>query len=636
MTEQVLEPVPAPAPTGAPLAPTPSAVATTTGWAVAVGVFLLATAVIPELETTTLPVKVAVLIVLGAAGLPMLAARAVGRSARRSASETWAARASVAFVAVSALAMALSLRPVLSAVGLYQQFDGWLFIVALAGCWALGTALNDVDRHLLESSIIAAAVVNAVMAIFEEFFDVSRIGLPQAYPSIVGLLGNPVFLCALLAGSLALLGTRFRQVPRQWWLPVALIGVGLGLGAERLGLVLAVVVAGFEVWDGFGAPGTGRVGPAVRAQQHRALGFAGLVIGGLLVGSLIGRLRAATGGALSHLASSTAQGTYGQRFGAWASALHAIAHRPLIGYGPGQFRSATSAYYSYAAWRIEPGSQFSDAHNIFLQYATTTGLLGLAALVVWLVFAFGHRRGRLVGFALILLVSELVEPVNAVITPLAFMALGAAALSMRDGAPPPGTRAPRWAGWTAVVCAALAAVPAVALVVGDAALNRSAAQFSVAQDQDALVSAGTANTLLSPWPEPATRLSLIHQYLALGHHHAQAADAIGWAKVALARDPTYSFLITNVANSEALSGHLNEASATARRALVPSPFWYPAMNILGTIAFVQHHDQLGRYWLRRSLHADPNQPYERRVLGGKCPPVAPGGNPFTHSLSCIP
>ena len=62
-----------------------------------------------------------------------------------------AARLALAFVVVALISTLNSVRPVLALVGLYNQFTGWLFILAMAGCWAIGTGLKAADRRLLES-----------------------------------------------------------------------------------------------------------------------------------------------------------------------------------------------------------------------------------------------------------------------------------------------------------------------------------------------------------------------------------------------------------------------------------------------------------------------------------------------------
>ena len=605
--------------------------ATPFGWAVAVGAFLALCAVLPELASSVNAPKAAVVLVLGAAGLPALVGRALGSPGwRRSATEPWAARAALAFVAAGALSTAFSTRPVLALVGLYNQFDGWLFMVVLVGCWALGTTLGRPDRHLLESSLIAAALVNTAAALLEQVVGLEHIGITTYNGQPTGLLGNPVYLGALLAATAALLGTRFVTDPRRWWLPTAAVAVGLGVGGERLPALAALAVAAVEVLFGWrrdrrpDGDGQGTVRGAL---------FAAVTVVGLLAGSLLGKIKGGLG-VTTHFAQSTATETYSQRFDAWSAALHAIAHRPLIGYGPGQFLSAATPYWTLADERTQPGSYFSDAHNLVIQYATTTGLLGAACLLAFVALALHRRRGRLVGFALVLLVIQLAEPVNIALTPVAFLALGAAALAPAQTPAAPWQR-PHWLGPVSVALAALAAVPAVLFLVGDAALTRAGSQYSVAQDAAALSSAGTAERFLAPWPQPASQLATIHLYQSLAGNQEEARQAAHWAQVAADREPGNGPLLLNLADMQLSAGQVDAARASATRALAWSPVYWAADNLLGAIAYHTESPAAADVYYRRSLAIEPDQPAIRRVLDGTCPPQLPGSHLAPGALQCL-
>ena len=100
---------------------------------------------------------------------------------------------------------------------------------------------------------------------------------------------------------------------------------------------------------------------------------------------------------------------------------------PLLGTGPGQFRAATSRLRTVAIARAEtPDRLYVDAHNLVVEFATTTGLLGLAALLAWLLLASRRASGPLLGFALAVLAAHLLEPQSVRTTPMALLALGAA------------------------------------------------------------------------------------------------------------------------------------------------------------------------------------------------------------------
>ncbi|MHB8318531.1 MAG: O-antigen ligase family protein [Acidimicrobiales bacterium] len=623
-----------------------------TGWLVAVGAFLLACLALPNLSTSVWPPKAAVLLIMGAAGVPLLIARAAGRGrSDRGATETWAARAAIAFIAAATVSTVGATRPVLATVGLYDQGTGLIFIVALAGCWAIGTGLRYLDRELLISALVGGAVLNAAVAILQQTIGLSRIGLfgYQGLPS--GLQGNPVFMGELLAASLALLGERFIKDVRRSWVPTLVISLGIGVGSERLPAIFAVLIVLAELllvarrrW----LSRSGRVDTALPGGATGAAGgFAGLVLGGILSGSTLSRLLNGVG-VVTHAATSTTAETFGQRLSAWSAALHAIAHKPLFGYGPGQFREATSSFFTMASEKNLVGT-FTDAHNFIVEYATTTGLIGVALLIAWIVLAVYGRRGRLLWFSGIILVSTFAEPLNVATTPLAFLALGAAAYEsfklhpIADGKKrwtvalsdriwakfgttkeseqkEPAPHASTLLRTAIFLMAVLAVFPAATLLVGDAALGRAYSEYQVAQNSAAIESATTANELLSPWPNAPLQFAQIYNYQALGGVRDAGVKEIHWNEVAVSRDPTDFATLTSLATSEYQNGRNAQAIADAKRALKYAPWYTPAMNILGYVYLATGQSSRGRMWLERSLKIQPGQRAIELELRGKCLP----------------
>src|SRR5205807_4236135 len=134
---------------------------------------------------------------------------------------------------------------------------------------------------------------------------------------------------------------------------------------------------------------------------------------------------------------------------------------------------------------------FFDAHNLVVEYLVTTGVVGGLLFVAWAGFAL-HAAGwqtALGGFAVLVLAVHLVEPQNAGLTPLAFLALGAA------GAVERGVVA-RGVSAVHVLAVPLALALAAVMLVGSwdfrqAALRRDLAASRFARDW------------LPPWPETA-------------------------------------------------------------------------------------------------------------------------------------
>ena len=221
-------------------------------------------------------------------------------------------------------------------------------------------------------------------------------------------LGNPIHLEALLLGGLAVVLGRACRSPIRWGAVLLLFGVGLEFTFERLALVILVLLVLYALYS-YGA--------------RRGATFA------LLVGVGYGIAYVGGGSGLgTRVASGTSETTFGLRLRVWLQGAHYLLHHPLLGAGPGQLRTAvdSTATLSFNQ-HVLAGRVVADGHDIFVEVAVTTGLLGLACFLVWL---FGTARSAarcgFLGFAGAMVAVELVEPLNLAILPLAFLALGAA------------------------------------------------------------------------------------------------------------------------------------------------------------------------------------------------------------------
>jgi O-antigen ligase len=608
-----------------------------------IGIFVLIVADLPGLSYSVWAPKMAVLLMLGAAGLPILVLRA--RTGRRSPIGP-PAIAALVFVAVAVAATAVSPAVLSAVVGLYNQGTGLVFVVALAGVWALGTVIDDAGRPVLEVAIVAGAAVNAIVAMLQ-----MAGAMPGAIPTqgthASGLLGNPVFLGAVCVAALALLGGRFVDDPHKWVAPVVLVAVGIGASSERLpalmmlGVLMAELVV--AVYRQHGEP----------VRLARRAWFCGVTVMAWLIGSILwplghgkGLLGAFTSGggagAVGYTAQSTAQSTFGDRIGIWKVAATAVGHRPILGYGPGQFRDATSGLMPLSLVRSIGATLFSDAHNLFIEYATTTGLLGLGSLVVWLVLAARHRRGRLLLAAALLLLTGLAEPQNVVMTPLMFLALGAASL----GAPVSGrrlwtirgtldgrvTQEPRGAtsgpavpggraGRVAVLgCAVAAAVAGLALVVGDVQYARASNLSSIGSQTAAIRVATSADQELFMWPRVPELMAKAELARHFGITPAAGAVAATYAREAVRRDPTDAGPWFWLANIQFDAGDVAGARRSALAGLRLRPLDTSFLNIMGLTDRLQGDRVGAHYWLERSLAVDPHQKTIRDLATLGCVP----------------
>jgi len=524
--------------------------------------------------------RAALLLVLLAFGLPQLI-RLLRSDARR------AALAGLAFLVVAAVATGLSAQPVLSLLGLYDWGTGLLFVAVLIGAWALGTSLDAGAVPSVEGALIAGVLVNAVVALVQGAFALDTVPFTRYEGRAAGLLGNPIYLGTLMVGGLALVLPRVKNNPVRWGAATTLVAAAAQLSGSRFALGLALVAAVVTLVRG------GR--PALLA--------AGAVGVGLLLGVGIGAAGGATTGAGRVEAGGGTVNTAG-RVHAWASAGHAIVDHPVLGSGPGRFRAATSRYRDLALVHAEGGDRlFVDAHNVFVEYATTTGILGVTAFAIWLALVCRRAKGPLLGFALLVLAMHLVEPQFVGTTPLAFLALGTAG---RVAVAP--VRQMATALIAVLVLAAL--ISAGRLLYGDFELHQAILDSRAAP-------AKAAVGALPPWPEPASVAGRVALYRSITTHAPDArTETLRWARLATRRDDTDPAAWSSLAEAQLYFGDAPAAERTFREALRWDPWSVRALNGLANALLAAGDRQAARAALERSLTADPTQKKARAELRG--------------------
>ena len=150
----------------------------------------------------------------------------------------------------------------------------------------------------------------------------------------------------------------------------------------------------------------------------------------------------------------------------------ASAERPLLGWGPG---TTQVAYLTRAtpADIEEATRRWADAHNLFLETAVTSGILGLIPLVALFVLLVGRawragpERAWSLGAAAALGAYAMVEPLNLVLTPLLFLFAAMAAGLRRPGARRGRASEPREACGSAVgIVLSLSLVVSLTMIAG--------------------------------------------------------------------------------------------------------------------------------------------------------------------------
>ena len=457
------------------------------------------------------------------------------------------------FLGLATVSTVTSGSVVVALTGAPNWGTGLLFVAAVAGAWALGAAATDERRRQVLLAVVAAAVVNAVVA----WLQARNLVTPalESPQRSFGLMGNPVHLGALAAGAVWLVGERFgRGRGRAGWLAALVVVAGAAqLSGGRAAVGLAVAGAGLAT---------------VRAGVRRGAAIVVATVAALSLAPAWADAGAVSGSSRALGSEATAQ--VDLRWTVWGIALDAALERPVQGWGPGRFQAATSPRTT--ATMSEGGvSIWKDAHNWVVEYAVTTGFVGLGLLGAWLATAGAYSRGPLAVFAALLGLFLLVEPQSVAVTPLALLALGAAA---REPAPvpPPGRAWPL----TAAAGVAVGAAAAGSLLAGEAFLRQGQLDTSVRPYER-----GAA--LLPPWADISRLGGRIQSYAALRSPPLQRR-ALAFARDATRRDPDDPLTWTYLGQLELAWGSDDGARRALARARERNPWLGEALGASADLA----------------------------------------------------
>jgi len=540
---------------------------------------LLPVAISPVVYSYTFTPKLALLLLVAAAGIPRLVALSLRGDHAAS------ARAALAFLVVALAASLHSPARLLAFFGSYGWGTGWLFWCAATGAFAIGASLGDRGRELVARGLLVGAGVNAVVEVFQEALRLNSpvVGLYQGTQAD-GLMGNPIYLESILVGALALTLVRATQRSPAWLALATLLSAGLELSGERYAIVLLALFAVYAL--------------AV-VRSRRALAF--------VVATGVGYGAAYLG--TSHLlhARITASVASNPRVLLWKTLARAIGHQILLGFGPGGTMAAQTRYSSLAlARKLEVGTYFADAHDVFVEVLVTTGVLGLVAFLAFGVAALRHARGPLLGFAVLAVAVELVEPLNVGVTPLVFLALGAAAGAGTVRPVAHGHRGELAVRAVLVVCAVAAAA---ALLVGDYELNQGILDYNYSQAQ-------SGAQILRVWAQPAVLAANVadNRSIAFSDPSHWLPITRHWRAVAVQREPTNTQLWEELADSDVAVGHDSRAIAEYHEALTLGPFDTDALLYFGRLELQLGHRARAVELLRQASSTAPHDLSVARAL----------------------
>ncbi len=580
--------------------------------------FLVLVAFLPDTNSVFWPPKAALLLLLIPLGLPRLVWLA-GSSAPAGRAARAPARAALAFLTVAGLSTLLADNHTTAVFGLYLWGNGLLFVGALVSAWAIGASLNDGDRRLVTHAILAGLAVNVAIALLQMVTDLSAFDLTRFDGRSPGIQGNPVHLGALVAAGIVLALPWQGRMLLPWLGLIYAMAAAVEVSGSRSAIVAMVVAVGAAAL----ARKTGR-----RLGLRRGLMVVLAIAMGLTAGAGLSRW----GGGVSvseRVTATDGGGGVTPRMSMWWASRHAVADHPMVGSGPGTYREATSRYRTIRVARAFGADlYFTDAHNLIVEYATTTGLLGLASLLAWLLWAWRRSAGPLRLFALGLFIAGLVEPQSPGTTPMLFLALGMALTpsvsdeptdaTLPPSDPAPERRTTRFARprvTAASMRSATSAVLAVPAITAGAIFINGEYHFEKASHGLSRSDAEEAMDTLPAWSYPATVRAIVESIRGNAEGGAaKQATAERWFREAVRRDPTDPALWLQLGDFLVERKEYDGAGAAYLTALKHNPVSTKAPIHLAELANGAGDTFSAVKWLEQALHVVPEQPNIQKAL----------------------
>jgi O-antigen ligase len=232
--------------------------------------------------------------------------------------------------------------------------DFWTFVQLALVLWIIWELTTTRSRQL---GIMAAYVLGAGVSALDTIMLFRRQAEMMRRFAAGGVDNNDLAMTLALAIPMAwYLGITYRQPLRRWvcgaYLPIALFAIGLtGSRGGMLTTIIALLIVPLTLT---------RLSPVRRGIAIALLWISGAVAVAYVPQTLMERLASTT--------SEMEPGGMGGRWKIWNAGIKAFTYKPLVGYGPGAFRSAVEPWL-LAKSRV--------AHNSFLSVLVESGLVGL-------------------------------------------------------------------------------------------------------------------------------------------------------------------------------------------------------------------------------------------------------------------
>ena len=344
--------------------------------------------------------------VLVAAPVGLLAVTSRALSCDRSAQFLLGA---IGWTIVSALASDAWRVSLLGTVG--RDLSALMFI-GCAALWGVGRLTSESSRNTLLIVVLASLLISGVVGIIQVGLDIRAGVLSLASGRPTGLTSNPVYFGALSAGGLVGSLALRRTLRSVWLVPVSIVlGVSTTLSGSRVALAAALVCL---------------VGLVTAHRERLTVGLSALGFTSLALGVAVDRLIGQGRNSFNRLADGAAGG----RGEVWKYGLRAWWDRPMLGYGPGQFRAAVQRHFTVDFVRDSATDDLRqawfDAHNVVISLLVTVGLVGAALIAAWAVTWAVRCRGPLVWVLGPIALTWLLQPVSIYTLPLGCVLFGAA------------------------------------------------------------------------------------------------------------------------------------------------------------------------------------------------------------------
>jgi O-antigen ligase len=490
------------------------------------------------------------------------------------------------------LSAVLGLDPWWSILGPENQGTGVLALGASAYLLCAGNALPDQLRQRVPRWVFWTGVVVSVVAVIGRFVDVG--GETWSLGALSSTIGHRVFVGGFVAAAIvAALGMELG--PRAY-VGLLALGSGLAVSAARaawVGLAVAVVVV------------------LVRRRKRWRHVAAVVVpvtiaIGGWTAADPLLPTSADVGFSAAARFGQLGEGSASERIPVWRANIRAFADDPVLGSGPGTswngfLRRATPAELRRST------REYGDAHNLVVEMAATTGILGIATLTALFLVALVRLRGApadrdwALGAVVVLTIVLGLQPLNIVLVPLLMLAFG---MSLRS---------PLRASTSVSIRSAPLVLLLIALLLGTVRFVASSLErYGSTYDS---VAALRWATRIEPWrTDAAIELAKLR---AFDHREGKAGaadDAHRRAARIVDGHPWHPGVRLAASNVELLLDDHDAAKAWLDEQLTIFPHDPLALASRATLALQLEDLEAAESFARRALEIDPDLTQARGVL----------------------